>query len=320
MEGKDLNLDMIGIGLSCVDLVMKVDRFPQVDENVVGFDFNQFFGGVAANTTITLARLGVSTGFLGKMGTDQFGRDMLESFKNENVDITNVILEEGKSPLSLIMVEKKGRRIISHYPSKAPLLFPREVEQNKEYLSNSKIVHLDGVPFLGSIRVGELLKDTDTMVSFDMSAPIESFTNFGIKLEDLLKLIGLCDIFIPCELAIKSLTDEIDAMKAVKKALSFGPKITGTTLGSKGCIIATKDEIIRKPAFKVKVRDTTGAGDSFHGGFIYGILKGWDLDKTAEFANAVAALTCKKLGSRSSLPKLNEVNEFLKDAEPLEVR
>ena len=67
------------------------------------------------------------------------------------------------------------------------------------------------------------------------------------------------------------------------------------------------------------MRDTTGAGDSFHGGFIYGILKDWDLNKVAEFASAVAALACKKLGSRSSLPKLDEVNDFLKNAEPLEV-
>ncbi|NVM31714.1 MAG: carbohydrate kinase family protein [Candidatus Helarchaeota archaeon] len=314
-----MKLDMVGVGLTCVDLVMKVDRFPKIDENVVGSDFNQFFGGVAANTTITLARLGLATGFIGKIGNDQFGTDMIEAFKKEKVDVNNIIVEEGRSPLSLIMVDKKGRRIISHYPSKALLLFPKEVELKKDYLLNSKIVHLDGVPLLGAIKVGELLKDTDTMVSHDMSAPLESFTKFGIKLEDILKLINLCDIFIPCELALKSLTKEDDVMKAVKKVLTFGPKIAGTTLGSKGCIIATEEEIIRQPAFKVKVRDTTGAGDSFHGGFIYGILKGWDLNKVAEFASAVAALACKKFGSRSSLPKLDEVNEFLKNAEPLEV-
>lgn len=93
---------------------------------------------------------------------------------------------------------------------------------------------------------------------------------------------------------------------------SLGPGIVGITLGDEGCILSWENRSLREPAFKMDVVDTTGAGDVFHGAFIYGLLKNWSLEKTAKFANAVAAMKCRKLGGRAGIPTLREVTEFLK--------
>jgi len=109
----------------------------------------------------------------------------------------------------------------------------------------------------------------------------------------------------------QNFTKEKDYFKAAKKLFSQGPEIVVITLGEKGCLYKSCKETFTKPAFKVKVVDTTGAGDVFHGAFIYGLLKGWKLEKIAEFSNAVSAIKCTKLGGRAGIPTLKEVNELL---------
>jgi ribokinase len=90
-----------------------------------------------------------------------------------------------------------------------------------------------------------------------------------------------------------------------------GFKTVVVTIGENGCLCGSKDKVFHSPGFKVKVVDTTGAGDVFHGAFIYGLLKRWSMRKTARFANACAALKCRKLGGRAGIPILNEVNGFI---------
>ena len=97
----------------------------------------------------------------------------------------------------------------------------------------------------------------------------------------------------------------------MRKMRSLGPEIVGITLGDDGCILSWENEIHREPAFVMDVVDTTGAGDVFHGAFIYGLLQDWPLTRIARFANAVAAMKCRELGGRAGIPALDEVMAFL---------
>ena len=125
------------------------------------------------------------------------------------------------------------------------------------------------------------------------------------------ELIGLTDVLIASSNFAVRFTGETDSEKQLSRLHSLGPEIVGITLGADGCILMHGDTVLREPGFQVDVVDTTGAGDVFHGAFIYGLLEDWTLEKTARFANATAAMKCRKLGGRAGIPNLVEVIEFM---------
>jgi ribokinase len=109
----------------------------------------------------------------------------------------------------------------------------------------------------------------------------------------------------------RAVTGHSDLRQASEALLDEGPRLVVTTLSERGCFVANREEAFHAPGIKVPVVDTTGAGDAFHGGFLYGLLQGWDLARTARFANVVGALTCRALGGRTSIPTLSELEQYL---------
>jgi len=315
-------VEAVGVGLTCVDQVMNVDHLPASDETVVSLTFDQLHGGVAAGFSVGLARLGVKSAFIGKIGDDEFGKAIKAEFEKEGVDVTGLLVQKKSgSPLSFVIVDKRGERAISHFPGPAPFLNPKEVESFSNLITGSKVIAVDGVSLFGGAKAAEMAKQKKIPVLFDLGSPPEALTSAGLRMEHIMRLISLTDIFLPCKLAARSLSKgEKDFTAQAKKILELGPGTVILTLGSKGCLVATKNgEIIRKPTYKVKVVDTTGAGDAFLAGVGYGIVKRWDIGKTADFANAVAALKCRKTGARTGLPKAIEVEELLKTGEKLPI-
>lgn len=130
---------------------------------------------------------------------------------------------------------------------------------------------------------------------------------------DYHKILKFTDVFISSIDMTQLLTGKMDPIEAAKKLLRAGPSIVGVTLGDQGSICVTKDRVIGKPAFKVNVMDTTGAGDIYHGAFIFGLLQEWPLDIVVEFSNAVSAIKCEKLGGRAGIPTLSQVESFLRN-------
>jgi sugar/nucleoside kinase (ribokinase family) len=124
-------------------------------------------------------------------------------------------------------------------------------------------------------------------------------------------LLGLVDFIISSSNFPGRFTGEVDLRSALKKLQQVtGSYFVAATLGDRGALAYFRGQYIYSPAFQVECRDTTGAGDAFHGGFIYGLLKGFSVEDTMRFANAVAALKCRSLGARTALPSLAEVEEF----------
>ncbi len=123
--------------------------------------------------------------------------------------------------------------------------------------------------------------------------------------------VKLTDVLIASRNFAVKFTGEDNPRKAIIKMHSLGPEIVGVTLGADGCVLSKGTNVLHKPAFKVDVVDTTGAGDVFHGAFIYGLLKGWSLETTAQFSSAVSAIKCMKLGGRAGISSLGKMKEFL---------
>jgi sugar/nucleoside kinase (ribokinase family) len=181
-------------------------------------------------------------------------------------------------------------------PSNLPPLKLADVE--KDYVLNSKMVFLAGGGHV-MVEAAKMAKEADVPVLVDGLAA------GGLE--------GFVDIAICGEEHAYAVTHTNDPLKAVEKLSKDGYRTVGITLGSKGSIFKTEGKIVRQEAFKVKVVDTTGAGDVFHGAFAYGIVQGWDVQKTAEFASAVSALKCTKLGGRAGIPTLEEALTFIKE-------
>lgn len=201
----------------------------------------------------------------------------------------------------MVLVEAgTGRRSILCYRAAGELVLD---EADRTYISSARYLHLDGHHMSAAITAARWARADGVKVSFDANRPRP-------RLDELLPLV---DVLIASERFPPAYTGQRDQVRAGRSLLELGPETVVITLGAEGCLCLWGDQVIPVPAFQVDVVDTTGAGDAFHGAFLYGLLQGWDLKRTAIFANAVAAINCTRLGGRAGLPTLAEVEAFLSE-------
>ena len=292
---------VLGVGLSTVDLIGKVTAFPEPDKLSLMSEFDIQIGGPVSNALVALSRLGVETKWIGKVGNDDFGRLILQGMENENINIKDVTIDEKvSSPLSFIIVTQSGERSIIFYPGCG---FVLEKEVPREIVRNASIIHLDGAVIDAAFQVAALARELGVKVSLDAG-----FTFPG--LEDLLKMT---DIFIPNFDIAKELTKEEDVNICLKKIQEMGPSLVVITKGVEGSWGYNGEQILKQDAIKVNAVDTTGCGDAFHGGFLYGELQGWGLKRKLLFASAYASVKATSLGGRKGLPSLKEMEQFIKE-------
>jgi sulfofructose kinase len=297
--------DVVGVGYCSVDYFGIVDEYPPpADKKMPMAQFTKQGGGPVATALVALSRLGARTAFVGKMGDDEFGGFMKKTLEEDNVDITQVVTEPGvSSQFAFIIVDQAtGKRTILWSQSDVSPL--RADEMDHEFITSAPILHLDGLQMEAGLTAARWAKEAGMTVVLDGDT-----IRPGID-----ELIGLTDVLITSHNFAVQFTGENELERALLKLRSLNPEIVGITMGIEGCILSWGDAIIRRPVYDVKVVDTTGAGDVFHGAFIYGLLKKWPLDRTAEFANAVASLKCRKLGGRAGIPTLDEAMLLLNHA------
>lgn len=299
---KAMRFDVIGLGSCAVDLLAIVPSFPRPDTKNKMIRFVQQGGGPVATALVTLARLGAKVSFVGKLGDNEFSRFAINEFIREGVDISGVIKEEKAGPYFAFIVvdEKKGSRTI-YWTDQMVSRFKKE-ELARDFITSCRILHLDEYDLPAALLAARWAKEKGIKTVLDTETP---------EMKELLPLIKLVNyLIVPEEFAFGfSGTSNIE--KAIKFFLKQGAKAVVVTQGGKGSFTGTRKKSFFQPAFDVPVVDTTGAGDVFHGAFIYGLLKDWPIEITSEFASAVAAIKCKKLGGRAGCPDFEEARNFL---------
>ena len=296
------NFDVVGVGLSAIDFLGIVDEYPPpADQKICMSQFTRQGGGVVATALVALARLGATTAFVGKVGDDEFGRLMRNQLEEEGVDVTQMIMEPGASsaPAFIVVDKGTGRRTIFWSESTVTPLHASEIDQ--DFITSARILHLDGLQMEAGLAAARWAKEAGMTIVLDGDT-----IRPGIE-----ELIGLTGTLIASQSFATQFAGTSHLEAAINKMRSMGPELVGITLGADGCMLSQGNDLIRKPGYSVDVVDTTGAGDVFHGAFIYGMLQGWSLERTAEFANAVAAMKCRKLGGRAGIPTLDETMAFL---------
>jgi ribokinase len=286
------------------DKLVRVTHLPEANETVLMYDYAEDFGGPVATALFALARLGVRAAFVGAIGDDEVGDGIKADLERVNVDVSPIqVLQGRRSAFSVVLIDSEsGDRSIVFNPGccfeVAADKLPRDL------IAQAGFLHLDGSSIEAATEAAAIARKAGVRVSLDAGGAMPG-------IDDLIKL---CDVVVTSQIFAKEFAGTDEEERALRSLAAMGPSIVGITLGSEGSVCLVDDEIIKQPAFQVDVVDTTGAGDSYHGGFIYGLLQGWDLAKVMTFASAVAAMDCTRVGGRAGLPTQAETEAFLESA------
>ena len=291
--------DVVGFGALNVDKLFKVNRIAVAEQESFVTDCTEACGGSAANTIVGLARLGLRTGFIGKVANDREGKMLLDDFRKEDVDTNGIIRSKlGRSGAVMGFVDGKGERALYIDSGVNDTISFEEIP--KTYCNQTKFLHLTS--FVGRESFQTQRKILQTLpeaakISFDPGA---LYAGMGFK--KLEKIIERAFVLLPNMGELQALTTETDYHKGAEFMLKKGVKIVAVKLGSKGCFVTDGKESHLIETFKVNVVDTTGAGDAFCAGFLYGLVMGKSLYNCGRLGNFVASRCIMIMGARPGLP------------------
>ena len=299
------DFDVVGFGLNAVDHLVVVPAYPEFDTKIRLTQYEKCAGGQTATAMVALQRLGMKTAYAGKFGSDEaglFGRESLV-IEGVNDDYTDTI-EDAKNQVAFIIIDgRSGERTII-WDRDERLAYSVD-EAPVGMAARGRALHFDAHDPPACAAMARAARDAGTIVTSDIDNIYEG----------LPELLPLIDVLITSSEFPQRLTGISDLREALTETHArYGCAIVGATLGARGAIVLCENGFIESPAFAVPggCRDTTGAGDAFHAGFIYGMLRNEDLEMCMRLGNAVAALKCRALGGRAALPDKRELREFLK--------
>jgi len=306
--------EVVGLGGNSVDFLVPISRFPIPGEKFLLKNFEIEGGGVTATCLAQLSRLGEKVGWLGKVGDDKIKSLIQEICNRDNINLYEISEKGSLSTFCWLFIDPTGEMVSYMFPNAALALTPEEVEKEfDEIIRKSKILFTDvcQVPLAPIIKGMEIAAGAGVLRFFDLDT-LPMAPNSGIGSErELYNAFKLANVvFSPINVA-KAISGESEINRICRFFLNFGIDIVVVTMGSRGCMVSEREGItVEVPTFKVDVVDTIGAGDASHGGFIYGFLKGWDLQSVAMFANACGAFCCMGRGARH-LANKEEIVDFL---------
>ncbi|MBI5116658.1 ribokinase [Candidatus Poribacteria bacterium] len=306
---------VVVVGAANVDMVIKTSRFPRPGETVTGESFYTSFGGKGANQAVTAARLGAPVCFVGCVGDDSFGREMIANMSGEEIDTSHVRVVNGcPSGTAMIIVDSGGQNQIVVAPGANHKVEPSDIDAAEEVIARASVLVTQfEMPPETLSRAMSLAVRHKVPVILN---PAPAMT--GGPADSMLKQV---DILVPNETEAEALTGvKHDAADFEESAIHIlaakGARTVIITLGEKGSVIADSGNVMRIPAFPVRVEDTTAAGDAYVGALAAGRGFFANLKSLARFASAVAALVVTKKGAQTSIPSREEVDEFLVDRAP----
>lgn len=301
----DREFDCVGFGLNAVDHLIVVPEYPAFDSKVRLAEYARSPGGQTATALVALQRLGMKTAYAGSFGSDEAGSFGLQSLKDEgvNVDFAAVIAGASNQVAFIIIDARNGERTIIW--DRDPRLGYAADQAPVELAARGRVLHMDAHDPPACTRMGMAARSAGAIVSIDVDNIYEG----------LPELLPLVDVLISSQEFPHRLTGISDERASlVELKARYGCAVVGMTLGPRGALSYCEGQFIETPAFEIPgaCRDTTGAGDAFHAGFIYGLLQGEEVETSLRLANAVAALKCRSLGARTSLPDAHELNDFIR--------
>lgn len=305
-------MEVCGLGTIAMDVLMQVDMLPQKDGFCMVENTSYQPGGSGSNVIVQLARLGAECGYIAALSKDRYGLDILNNLKAEGVDTSCMeVFDKGVTLHTDIVIDQNGDKFImlNMGDTFEKLEFD---DMKKLYVEKAKVFYTDLCPGKPAMKAIAAVRNRGIETVFNMQVGLATMNGLGVSKEELLACIREVDVFAPCRQGLFDLTGTENLDECYGYLRNYTDAVLLFTLGSGGSAAydrnGTKYEV---PCKKVNVIDTTGAGDSYMGGFIYSYcIKGKDLLPSMRFATACAAHTCSGLGARFS-PDLEMVGQYL---------
>ena len=301
-------MDVLSLGIYVADVLGRpIDQFPEKGKLVLFDELEIHAGGCANNTAIVLARLGISAGAMGKVGTDAFGDLILKTLIDNGVDTAGMQQDTSASTsFTFVAVASDGERTFYHYIGANGELC--EVDLNWEVIKRAKILHIagalvmprfDGEPMANVLREAKNLGITTSLDTV--------YDATGKWMETLEPCLPYVDMFLPSIVEAQLLTGISDAREITQFLRSrYGIHTIAIKMGENGSYVSTPEREHFASAYPVNVVDATGAGDAYVAGFLAGTLMGWDLKATAELASATGAACVTAIGTTAGIQNLEE--------------
>lgn len=297
-------VDLVGVGLNATDTLIHLEKLPERGSKMVYTSETVLPGGQVASTVVACQHWGLHTRYVGKLGDDAAGALHKDAFAREGVETQLVVVPGGVSPQSLILVDKTGERTVLNRKDERLVLRPEDLR--REWVVRARALHVDGQDTAAATLAATWAHEAGVPVVADLD----------VRFEGVEKLLAKVDYLIVSRDFPEQMTGEADLETALKQIhAEYGATLTAATLGEDGVLAWDGRNLYYAAAYRVPVEDTTGAGDIFHAGFIYGLLREWPMQRRLDFACAAAALNCMKAGARGGIESVETIEELMATGE-----
>jgi len=300
-------IDLVGVGLNAIDTLIPLPNYPELGSKVEFRSANILPGGQVASAVMACQQWGLCTRYVGKVGEDRFADMHRAEFAKAGVEAHLVTAKGCMSQQAFILVDDAGERTVLWKRDNNLTLRPEELKQ--EWIIDARALHVDGHDTAAAIEAASWAKATGVPVIADLDEVYP-----GVQ-----ALLGSIDYLIASRDIPGRLTGEKNLRVALRALQTrYGCRLTAATLGHEGVIAWDGSQFHYAAAFRVESVDTTGAGDIFHAGFIYGLLQDWPLARQLDFACAAAALNCKAIGARGGIQSVESIENLMSTGERYE--
>ncbi|MDX2182044.1 MAG: PfkB family carbohydrate kinase [Bryobacteraceae bacterium] len=300
------DFDVLGIGLNATDTLILLPKFPAYSGKEPFREEILSPGGQVASAVAACAKLGLRAAYVGTVGDDLRGRVQMESLAGSGIDISGVQVRRGcpNQTAYILIDEATGERTVLWQRAECLRLSPEEIDP--ALIARTRLLHIDGHDTAAVARAAEIARGLGIPVTVDVDTIYHGFE----------RVLPNVDYLVTSSEFPARWTNESDPFQALTTIQEeFGMRVAAMTLGAQGALALVDGKFHYSPAFVVNCVDTTGAGDVFHGAFCYGVLEGWEIGRTLDFSNALAALNCTALGARGRLATAAEAWELAARAE-----
>ena len=296
-------VDLVGVGLNATDMMIRLPHYPALGSKVEFRSADILPGGQVATAVAACQQWGLRTRYVGKIGDDQAAAIHRAEFDRLGVEAHLVTASGCASQQAVILVDDAGERTVLWKRDNRLTLRPEELKQ--EWIINARALHVDGHDTAAAVVAAGWARDAGVPVVADLD-------DLYPGVEELLPKI---DYLITSRDIPGRLTGDQDLRRSLPEVRSrYGCRLTAATLGHEGVLAWDGSQFHYASAFHVQPLDTTGAGDIFHAGFIYGLLQDWPIQRQLDFACAAAALNCTAAGARGGIQSVENIEQLIGDS------
>lgn len=306
--------DVVTLGDINVDIIAHFPSYPAKGQDALASSTEFHCGGSAANTAIGLARMGLEVSLISRVGVDPWASKALDALREAGVLPTGLQRDPtAMTGLMYVVVTPDGERTILGDRGANAYTEPNEIDVDE--IRDARLFHLSGYALLTDPQRSAALLALEVACRHDLTVTLDPGMSVPqAALDEMRALLPVVDIFLPSLAESQRLVGLTIPEECAEALLETGVRLVALKLGKDGCLIASKEGLIRVPGFAVETRDTTGAGDHFAAGYIAGFLGGLDWHSTAVLANAMGAVAAACTGAGMSIPSIQEVVDLLRVA------